>query len=216
MIFNYNKPNHGLTDEEIIEDVIRVKEELNKDSLLMREYFARGKYGKKAIWNHFGSWNNLLDMLGLQKTRINEHLSKEEIFEIIEQLWLDLGHQPTLRDFEERTHHTKKIIIRNFGSWLECLRAFCDFKETDESGHSNNVALANEHITPREPSLSLRYKVLKRDNFKCVICGKAPSTHPGIELHIDHIRPYSLGGETTLDNLQTLCQNCNLGKSDDA
>jgi 5-methylcytosine-specific restriction endonuclease McrA len=32
-------------------------------------------------------------------------------------------------------------------------------------------------------------------------------------LHVDHIKPWSHGGETIEDNLQTLCATCNLGKS---
>ena len=34
-----------------------------------------------------------------------------------------------------------------------------------------------------------------------------------VELHVDHIKPWSKGGETVLENLQTLCATCNLGKS---
>jgi 5-methylcytosine-specific restriction endonuclease McrA len=34
----------------------------------------------------------------------------------------------------------------------------------------------------------------------------------GVELHVDHVTPWSKGGETTLANLQTLCNKCNLGK----
>ena len=60
----------------------------------------------------------------------------------------------------------------------------------------------------------LRYQVLKRDNFKCCACGASPAKDPSVELHIDHIIPWSKGGETTLENLQTLCSRCNLGKSD--
>ncbi len=60
----------------------------------------------------------------------------------------------------------------------------------------------------------LRYQILKRDNFKCCACGASPAKDPAVELHIDHIIPYSKGGETTADNLQTLCSKCNLGKSD--
>ena len=58
------------------------------------------------------------------------------------------------------------------------------------------------------------YQVLKRDNFKCCACGASPAKDPAVELHIDHIIPWSRGGETTPENLQTLCSRCNLGKSD--
>ncbi|MBE7045064.1 MAG: HNH endonuclease [Ruminococcaceae bacterium] len=65
----------------------------------------------------------------------------------------------------------------------------------------------------RKISDKLRYQVLKRDNFKCCACGASPAKDPSIELHIDHVIPYSKGGETIIDNLQTLCSKCNLGKS---
>ena len=60
----------------------------------------------------------------------------------------------------------------------------------------------------------LRYRVLKRDNFKCCACGASPAKDPAVELHIDHVVPWSKGGETSFDNLQTLCSRCNIGKSD--
>ena len=68
--------------------------------------------------------------------------------------------------------------------------------------------------TKRDPSLSLRFRVLKRDHFTCCCCGASPAKDPSVELHIDHIIPWAKGGETTLDNLQTLCSHCNLGKGD--
>ena len=58
---------------------------------------------------------------------------------------------------------------------------------------------------------SLRYGVLKRDNNRCRICGA--SAQEGAKLHVDHIIPVSKGGKTSMDNLQTLCDRCNLGKS---
>ena len=69
------------------------------------------------------------------------------------------------------------------------------------------------HKTNRNINLSLRYNILKRDNFRCVKCGASPALNPGTHLHIDHILPWSKGGETEEDNLQTLCSECNLGKS---
>jgi len=35
----------------------------------------------------------------------------------------------------------------------------------------------------------------------------------GLSLHVDHIEPWSRGGKTIEENLQTLCEKCNLGKS---
>ncbi len=70
------------------------------------------------------------------------------------------------------------------------------------------------HRTKRNISITLRYQIMKRDNFKCVLCGASPAKDPTIELHIDHIIPWSKGGESTIDNLQTLCSVCNLGKRD--
>lgn len=66
----------------------------------------------------------------------------------------------------------------------------------------------------RKISDKLRYQVLKRDNFRCCACGASPAKDSSVELHIDHIVPWSKGGETVIDNLQTLCSKCNLGKSD--
>lgn len=59
---------------------------------------------------------------------------------------------------------------------------------------------------------SLRYDILKRDGFRCQICGK--TANDGVQLHVDHIKPVSKGGKTIASNLRTLCDQCNLGKSD--
>ena len=70
-----------------------------------------------------------------------------------------------------------------------------------------------QNNSSRTISAKLRYEVLKRDNFKCCACGASPAKDPSVELHIDHIIPWSKGGKTELANLQTLCSKCNLGKS---
>lgn len=58
---------------------------------------------------------------------------------------------------------------------------------------------------------SLRYNVMKRDGFRCVLCG-ATAKDENVKLHVDHITPISKGGKTELSNLRTLCERCNLGK----
>lgn len=64
-------------------------------------------------------------------------------------------------------------------------------------------------VTPK-----IRYQIMKRDRFTCQICGRKS---PEVKLHVDHIKPVSkggtLGGEK-YNNLRTLCDLCNVGKSD--
>ena len=52
--------------------------------------------------------------------------------------------------------------------------------------------------------------VYARDKGRCGICG---ITVYG-DFHIDHVIPLSRGGPDSLDNLQTLCYECNRGKRD--
>lgn len=52
--------------------------------------------------------------------------------------------------------------------------------------------------------------ILKRDNYKCVICGRG--LRDGVELQVDHIKPKSLGGKAVIENGQTLCAQHNFIK----
>lgn len=61
----------------------------------------------------------------------------------------------------------------------------------------------------RSIPLSVRLDVLTRDGYKCVYCGRSSQQ---IDLEIDHIIPYSKGGSNQIDNLQSLCFDCNRGK----
>lgn len=129
-------------------------------------------------------------------------------------IWQALGHQPRRNDLQnEHSEFSQGPYKRRFKSWTNALEAFIQYMNENDS--INYKKAEKENINNiRDPSLRLRYKILKRDNFKCCICGRNPANDPTIELHIDHIIPYSKGGETIESNLRTLCSDCNLGKSD--
>ncbi|MDQ2868836.1 MAG: HNH endonuclease [Verrucomicrobiota bacterium] len=73
---------------------------------------------------------------------------------------------------------------------------------------------ANDIPTRKRASItsSTRYKVFQRDDHRCVCCGRRAQNE--LTLHVDHIVPVSRGGANSIDNLQTLCDQCNQGKSD--
>jgi len=62
----------------------------------------------------------------------------------------------------------------------------------------------------RSVSQYRRKLVKERDNYTCQICGKKQDE---TLLMVDHIKPLAQGGDNSLENLQTLCWECNLKKA---
>ena len=62
-----------------------------------------------------------------------------------------------------------------------------------------------EDFTPEQ-----KEAIFKRDNYRCVICGKGRSD--GVEIQADHIKPKDFGGKAEIDNGQTLCAQHNFQK----
>ena len=56
----------------------------------------------------------------------------------------------------------------------------------------------------------IRVQVLARDGYRCKMCGR---TKDEVPLEVDHIIAVSDGGTDELNNLATLCRDCNRGKS---
>ena len=115
------------------------------------------------------------------------------------------------------THYNQRFFL------LECMECGhqyeangCDvwLRKCPVCQTNSNKAKVQKAKGSRTISDKLRYQVLKRDCFKCCACGASPAKDPSVELHVDHIVPWSKGGETGLSNLQTLCSRCNLGKGD--
>jgi len=69
---------------------------------------------------------------------------------------------------------------------------------------------------PRMPRLplppSLHFQILKRDGYRCRLCGISPRDGEHVRLEVDHITPVSKGGSNDPANLWALCFSCNRGK----
>jgi hypothetical protein len=92
---------------------------------------------------------------------------------------------------------------------------FSQLKHGLESGQATRARQSTtQALRQRERSLmtsSLRMTILRRDSYRCRMCGASASN--GATLHVDHIVPVSRDGRTVPENLQALCEPCNLGKS---
>lgn len=60
-----------------------------------------------------------------------------------------------------------------------------------------------------EISDRLRAEVIARDDWTCYLCGWRLTWE---QIHLDHIHPVSLGGESVAENLGVACAYCNMAK----
>jgi hypothetical protein len=206
-------PNAPVSSAELLADLQRAAEAAGTKSIGGRLYPKYGKYSVVTVSKRFGSWNKALTEAGLEIS--NEfNISDERLFENMMVLWEHYGRQPRRR---ELAHQPSTIsqgpYNRRFGSWTKALEQFVEYANSQDKTPPNPIEVASGYRTSRDPSLRLRFRILKRDNFSCRACGASPAITPGLELHVDHIIAWSVGGETTEENLQTLCEACNLGKS---
>jgi HNH endonuclease/Homing endonuclease associated repeat len=155
-------------------------------------------------------------LLKVGLTLSNEvNISDDRLFENVLTIWQHSGRQPRRSELVKPPSKVSQgPYNRRFGSWTAALEAFVDYANGD-GVESPNLSEKGEKQakTGRDPSLRLRWHVLQRDRFTCCACGASPALSLGVELQVDHIVPWSKGGETVLENLQTLCSVCNVGKS---
>ena len=68
----------------------------------------------------------------------------------------------------------------------------------------------------RQPlSREVKAAAWQRDGGRCRHCGTTDAeatARTGVHLHYDHIVPFSRNGTDTVNNIQLLCENCNLAK----
>ena len=70
---------------------------------------------------------------------------------------------------------------------------------------------ATPEATQHAPTRKLRAAILKRDDYRCLMCGRRPAENTDVKLHVHHVVQWSLGGLTVRKNLITLCETCHDG-----
>lgn len=210
MKFELDAFNRNVPDQELLDDLKAAQAKTDKP-LTFRSYREHGRYSPSTVNDRFGSWNNALKLAGL--TTYDRNVSIEALFDNLRIVWIAKGRQPVYRDMADSQYSGSTYLAR-FGGWRKALAEFVAAVAQESFAVSSTAGVKRTTRTPRDPSLSLRFLVLKRDNFRCVSCGRSPATVAGLILEVDHKLAWSNGGETIAENLQSLCFDCNRGKSD--
>jgi hypothetical protein len=212
-----------LSREEVIHSLRNFAAENTNAPVTLDAIAKRLGVDKATISAKCGKWGRLLSEVGIAQAPLGRRYTEEECFENILTLWTHYGRQP---HFDELKHPPSavgpKAYILRWGGWRAALSAFVKRvndsatpaveRDAVETIVDNQENASVEIPAPRSIPLGLRYKVLCRDKFRCVICGASPAKDVTVELHVDHIYPYSLRPQNVEENLRTLCFRCNLGK----
>ena len=183
------------------------------------QYDQSGRFSKRTVTRYMGSWSAGLILAGLEENRTPMNVAVEDLFRNLRDVWMELERQPLISEMQKPLSKYSGTTYENrFGGWRKALEAFV---EHSEDAGAKRSALITEpsshrdipHRTSRHISRELLWRVLNRDGFTCKACGNSKHKDAAFIWHIDYITPVSRGGLTVSENLQVLCQPCNLLKS---
>jgi hypothetical protein len=140
----------------------------------------------------------------------------EVIPERMRNLWLDLG-QPSIVVNDDRDFAVYLLIGGNALIQSDMAERRLPFivkpSPVAPDGLFGMVSLSQvpRDQLQRAPTPKRRMAVLRRDDFRCQVCGRRATDYVDVELNVHHVRPWGHGGLTKENNLVTLCRTCHKG-----
>lgn len=225
-----------IPEAKILDELEKAAKHFNYIEFGHREFSKIADVSGGLVKKRYGGWKKGLEVLRkrLQEKGLslsprphapNRIYSDKELFAEMERIWQKVGQRPSKTEWEmSEPRISYPCYKKRFGGWTNACLKFIEHKMGGDILAEDFVIVEQvsqqvgktdyKKESSRDIPLGLRLKVLSRDNFRCSFCGKSPATDFGTKLHIDHVTPFSKGGKSILENLQTLCEACNLGKSD--
>jgi len=204
-------------DASVLAEVRRLAEMHGSDNVTKAQIERSGRVSYSLIVKRFGSLRRALELAGLRPARFM-NASDEELLTILVELWQRVlekeGRTPQRKDLKAYGYSVSgDTVLRRFGSWKKALLKASN--SVSEAAVAAEVVPSANSSTSRERkplSLRKRFFVMRRDQFACVRCG---ASGVGVRLEIGHRVAVARGGSDDLDNLVTLCFDCNRGQRDD-
>jgi hypothetical protein len=204
-------------DASILAELKRLAEVCGSDTVTKADIDKHGRVSYLLIWKRFGSLRQALQMAQLTPTRFMK-ATDDELLAVLIELWERTlekeGRTPQRKDLKiYRMPVSGDTVIRRFGTWRKALLA-AHASVTQDSLPEESVTLPTPpaHQIRKPLSVRKRFFVMKRDGFACVRCS---ASGRGVRLEVHHHTPFAQGGSDALDNLETLCFECNRGQRDD-
>jgi len=205
-----------VTDQEILDSLRAFAQRYDFRPFTTREY---NQWKDKVchswtISERFGSWRRALALIGIKTGVRSRRYSPRELMDNLELVWRELGRPPGQPSMAQRGFRISAgPYRRQWGSLRKACALLARFKKGEISEQQLLGSVASKQARAALP-LKIRWDVLKRDNYRCVKCGRSPSVDRKVRLEVDHKTPVAKNGQNNIENLQTLCWECNQGKKD--
>jgi hypothetical protein len=203
-------------DVSILEELKRLAKIRGEETVTRADIEKNGRVSYSVIVKRFGSLRQALQMAHLTPTRFMK-ATDDELLAILVELWEKTlekeGRTPQKLDLKAYGMPVcADTVVRRFGTWRKALLAAHAWITQDTLQTESVEPSTGAAQSPRQSlSLRKRFFVMKRDGFACVRC--SASGH-GVRLEVHHRVPFAQRGGDALDNLETLCFECNRGQRD--
>lgn len=222
-------PSRNMTDAEILQSLRDLANRLGKTELTTRDVQEHLLFSAKTLRQRWGTSRAAFEAAGLSATNLGRRYTDEECFDNLLALWTHYRRPTEYREMGLPPSRVGgKAYVKRFKTWNKALGAFVErVNQDNDQEEDRNLEVAPVEIgeigqppsplprsqeETRDIRLGLRFRVLHRDRFKCMLCGDHPARNAECVLHVDHVIPWSKGGKTSEDNLRTLCATCNVGR----
>ena len=219
-------PSTKMSDQEILEALGELARKLGQDEITVSDVENHLLFSGETLRKRWGTSQAAFKAAGLSTSKIWRRYNDEQCFENMLLVWTHFGRQPQYREMGEPPSEVGgKAYVLRFGTWRKALGAFVERVNQEPVEPAGIIAAPFEQeLTQQQPAplraaeqrraipIGLRFRILHRDRFKCVLCGDHPARNANCVLHVDHLVPWSRGGLTRDENLRTLCGTCNVGR----
>ena len=179
MRFELDPLHRDVPDEDLIADLRRAASEGGASTLTWERYSSTGRFSPETVRRRFGSWNGALGRAGLLSSK-RWRIPDDDLFANLETIWRQLGRQPRRSDLDVvATSVSKSVYEQRFGTWRKALEAFMARANEEERTSPPHPTAPVSKKTSRQPSLRLRFRVMRRDRFRCCHCGQEPLDNSG-------------------------------------